>query len=295
MLMARTKTKLCSDGGRHWWEVVGRWRKTVVGGGWSATEDGGGRWLVGRRWWGGGWWELVGGGGGILLSDEFTGEVGDRVMMLRRSPTMDKRSRRAATTDNGSGGVGDVTILWFWWKIVKWRRIRMVWFVSNESRVVEFEGYFFKIATKSLLSVFGFIAIRLSIGLLGSFAFGRWLLLKFLSIFTFGGFRKKVPTEKEVAIATFKMWFVGYGFSDAKLVSLEGAKSDTKIITRVMGPEIGYLTTPIVLIQCALIVLKQRQDLPKGGVLTPGIIFDPFDLQDRLQENGISFDLISEK
>ncbi|MFS7910409.1 hypothetical protein Hanom_Chr02g00106001 [Helianthus anomalus] len=60
-------------------------------------------------------------------------------MMLRWSPTTDKRSRRAATT-------------------------------------------------KSLLSVFGFIAIRLSIGLLGSFAFGRWLLLKFPLIFTFGGF-----------------------------------------------------------------------------------------------------------
>ncbi|MFS8011148.1 putative saccharopine dehydrogenase, NADP binding domain, NAD(P)-binding domain superfamily [Helianthus anomalus] len=152
-----------------------------------------------------------------------------------------------------------------------------------------------KIATKSLLSVFGFIAIGLSIGLLGSFAFGRWLLLKFPSIFTFGGFRKKGPTEEEVASATFKMWFVGYGFSDAKLASQEGAKPDTEIITRVMGPEIGYLTTPIILIQCALIVLKQRQDLPKGGVLTPGIVFGPFDLQDRLQENGISFDLISEK
>ncbi|KAK1410190.1 hypothetical protein QVD17_36725 [Tagetes erecta] len=152
-----------------------------------------------------------------------------------------------------------------------------------------------KIAAKNVLGVFAFIALGLCIGLLGSFSFGRWLLLKFPSVFTFGAFRKTGPTEEEVASASFKMWFVGSGFSDASLASREGAQPDTEIITRVMGPEIGYLTTPIILVQCALIVLKQRQNLPKGGVLTPGIVFGPFDLQDRLQENGISFDLISEK
>ena len=60
-----------------------------------------------------------------------------------------------------------------------------------------------------------------------------------------------------------------------------------------MGLEIGYLSTPIILIQCALILLSQRDNLPKGGVLTPGIVFGPTDLQERLQENGISFDVIS--
>ncbi|GJW89685.1 hypothetical protein Tco_0167238 [Tanacetum coccineum] len=35
--------------------------------------------------------------------------------------------------------------------------------------------------------------------------------------------------------------------------------------------------------ECVLILLKQRQDLPKGGVYPPGIIFGPSDLQDRLQ------------
>jgi len=60
-----------------------------------------------------------------------------------------------------------------------------------------------------------------------------------------------------------------------------------------MGPEVGYLTTPIILIQCALILLSQRKNLPKGGVYPPGIIFGPTDLQERLQENGISFDVIS--
>lgn len=132
--------------------------------------------------------------------------------------------------------------------------------------------------------------IGIFIGLLGKTSFGRCLLLKWPSIFSFGLFRKKGPTEDEVRSASFKMWFVGHGFSNG---SLNKEKLDMEIITRVMGPEVGYLATPIILIQCALIVLKQRDSLPKGGVLTPGIVFGHTEIQQRLQENGISFDFIS--
>lgn len=93
--------------------------------------------------------------------------------------------------------------------------------------------------------------------------------------------------------ASFKMWFVGRGFSDMN-VSRDKKKPDMEITTRVMGPEIGYLTTPIILVQCALILLSHRCILPKG-VFPPGIVFGPTDLQERLQQNGISFDLISKK
>ncbi|KAL2898667.1 hypothetical protein RDABS01_040449 [Bienertia sinuspersici] len=150
-----------------------------------------------------------------------------------------------------------------------------------------------KIGTKSFLGILRLIAVGLFIGLLGNFSFGRWLLLKFPSFFTLGWFRKKGPTEDEVSSASFKMWFVGHGFSDSSTASLGNKKPDTQIVTRVTGPEIGYITTPIILVQCALITLSQRVDLPKGGVYPPGIVFGPTDLQERLQQNGISFDLIS--
>ncbi|XP_055803864.1 probable mitochondrial saccharopine dehydrogenase-like oxidoreductase At5g39410 [Solanum dulcamara] len=150
-----------------------------------------------------------------------------------------------------------------------------------------------KIASKSPLGVVRFIIVGMFIGLFGKTGIGRWLLLKFPSLFSLGWFRKKGPTEDEVASATFKMWFVGHGFSDGNFASQGNRKPDTEIITRVMGPEIGYLTTPIILVQCALIFLKERNNLPKGGVFPPGIVFGPTDLQDRLQHNGISFDVIS--
>ncbi|XP_010904920.1 probable mitochondrial saccharopine dehydrogenase-like oxidoreductase At5g39410 [Elaeis guineensis] len=152
-----------------------------------------------------------------------------------------------------------------------------------------------KIGTKSLLGIMRLIVTGLFIGLFGQFAFGRSLLLKFPEIFSLGWFRKTGPTEEEVRSASFKMWFIGSGYSNGSLALQGGGKPDAEIITRISGPEIGYLTTPIILVQCALIVLGQRANLPKGGVYPPGIVFGPTDLQERLQENGISFEVISKK
>lgn len=151
-----------------------------------------------------------------------------------------------------------------------------------------------KIGTKSLLGLLCIMVTGIFIGLFGKTSFGRKLLLKYPEFFSLGSFRKAGPTEEEVHSATFKMWFLGYGYSDVSLAS-QGAKPDTEIITRISGPEIGYLTTPIILIQCALIVLGERGKLPKGGVFPPGIVFVPTNLQERLQENGISFDFISKR
>lgn len=150
-----------------------------------------------------------------------------------------------------------------------------------------------KIGSKSLLSIVRYIFIGIFLGLFGTFAFGRSLLLNYPEIFTLGMFRKTGPTEEEVDSATFKMWFVGHGYSDGNLASRENKKPDTEIITRISGPEIGYVTTPIILVQCALILLDQRGKLPEGGVLPPGIVFGPTDLQNRLQQNGISFDVVT--
>ncbi|KAK6129205.1 hypothetical protein DH2020_037035 [Rehmannia glutinosa] len=131
-----------------------------------------------------------------------------------------------------------------------------------------------KLGKKSLFGLFPVIMLGIFLGLLSQFSLGRWLLLKFPSFFSLGTFRKEGPSEDEVA---------------------RKKKPDTEVITRVMGPEIGYLTTPIILVQCALVVLNDHDNLPKGGVFTPGIVFGPTDLEKRLQENGISFDFISKK
>ncbi|KAG6588500.1 putative mitochondrial saccharopine dehydrogenase-like oxidoreductase, partial [Cucurbita argyrosperma subsp. sororia] len=129
------------------------------------------------------------------------------------------------------------------------------------------------------------------IGLLSRSSFGRWLLLTFPSIFSLGWFRKNGPSEDEVDSASFKMWFVGHGFSNNN--GGGNRELDMKVVTRMMGPESGYVATSIILVQCAFVVLSKREILPKGGVLTPGIVFGPTDLQKRLEEHEICFDVIS--
>nr|XP_004233669.1 probable mitochondrial saccharopine dehydrogenase-like oxidoreductase At5g39410 [Solanum lycopersicum] len=136
------------------------------------------------------------------------------------------------------------------------------------------------ITSNSLLGVVRFITFGKFIALFGKTRIGRWLLLNFPSVFNLGFFRKKGPTEDEVASATFKKWFVGQGFSDGSLVSQGNRKLDMEIITRSRVP---------------LFLLKERDNLPKGGVFPRGIVFGPTDLQDRLQENAISFDVIPKK
>ncbi|KAI4387809.1 hypothetical protein MLD38_000211 [Melastoma candidum] len=152
-----------------------------------------------------------------------------------------------------------------------------------------------RMGQKSLPGIFAVITLGIFIGVLGNFSFGRWLLLKFPSFFSLGWFKKKGPTEDEVESASFNMWFVAHGYSNRDLLTQGRTKPDMEITTRVTGPEVGYLATPIIIIQCALILLSQRGKLPKGGVFPPGIIFGPTDLQERLQSNGITFEAISQK
>lgn len=149
-----------------------------------------------------------------------------------------------------------------------------------------------RLCSKSLLGLFPVILFGIFLRVLSRSAMGRWLLLKFPSFFSIGWFRKDGPSEDEVVNASFKMWFVGEGFSETSVGS-QYKKPDTQVITRVTGPEAAYRTTPIALLQCALILLNDRDNLPRGGVFTPGIVFGPTELQERLQENGISFDFVS--
>ncbi|KAG6577268.1 putative mitochondrial saccharopine dehydrogenase-like oxidoreductase, partial [Cucurbita argyrosperma subsp. sororia] len=80
---------------------------------------------------------------------------------------------------------------------------------------------------------------------------------------------KNGPSEDEVDSASFKMWFVGHGFSNNN--GGGNRELDMKVVTRMMGPESGYVATSIILVQCAFVVLSKREILPKGGVLTPEV------------------------
>ncbi|KAF3648687.1 putative anthocyanidin 3-O-glucosyltransferase 5-like [Capsicum annuum] len=77
---------------------------------------------------------------------------------------------------------------------------------------------------------------------------------------------KQVQLKMKWQVLPLRCGLSDTGLAMAVLHHQETGRPDTEIITRVIGPE-----TPIILVQCALILLKERHNLPKGRVLPPGI------------------------
>ncbi|XP_071036852.1 saccharopine dehydrogenase-like oxidoreductase [Parasteatoda tepidariorum] len=63
-----------------------------------------------------------------------------------------------------------------------------------------------------------------------------------------------------------------------------------KTVTAVFsGPDPGYLTTAILVVNPALVVLQEKDKLPpNGGVLTPGAAFSDTSLLKRIEKRGIT-------
>ncbi|KAL7987516.1 hypothetical protein Chor_006435 [Crotalus horridus] len=128
--------------------------------------------------------------------------------------------------------------------------------------------------------------------MLVKFNFGRKILLKYPEFFSGGHFTKDGPTEKQMEGASFEMTFLGEGYSTGQ--NPQEGKPDVKICTQVKGPDIGYVATPIAMVQAAVALLKDKNSLPKkGGVYSPGAVFYNTKLVERLNKHGIEFSVIS--
>ncbi|XP_069810815.1 saccharopine dehydrogenase-like oxidoreductase [Dendropsophus ebraccatus] len=124
------------------------------------------------------------------------------------------------------------------------------------------------------------------------FSFGRKLLIKFPKFFSFGYFSKEGPTQKQMDESSFSMTFFGEGYSQG--LDPQQGKPNVKICTQVTGPEAGYITTPIAMVQAGVTILKEPESLPKtGGVYTPGAAFSKTKMIDRLNKAGIHFTVLS--
>lgn len=163
----------------------------------------------------------------------------------------------------------------------------------NKSRPVQFTPYMCVegIFNLVLVAVFGAL-----FGLLAKFSITRGILLQFPGLFTAGLVKKGGPTKKQIEGTSFAMRFIGKGYSE-KIDDPEKqheSPPDKKIETQVIGPEPGYVTTPICLVQSALVIIKEKSKLPKdGGVYTPGAAFRETTLVNRLDKRNIKFQVVS--
>lgn len=131
-------------------------------------------------------------------------------------------------------------------------------------------------------------------GVLAKFSGGRYLLKKFPGFFSFGIVSKDGVPRSSLEKCSFSHTIIGYGW-DEKLHDVErqhDSPPTKKIITRVSGPDPGYIATSAFVVHSGMTLLFDREKLPTPGVLTPGACFRDTYLIDRLTKRNIKFEVL---
>eukprot|EP00124_Ichthyophonus_hoferi_P000357 Ihof_evm24s12 gene=Ihof_evmTU24s12 len=133
------------------------------------------------------------------------------------------------------------------------RTQRELWF-AHHTPPAQYAAYF-TISNRYYLAMVLLVATVFKF--LTGYWWGRQLLLKFPSFFTFGVFRHESPGNDYLVQASFEMQFHAKAYSSQQAAEAGGAP-DCVIITKVAGPEPGYISTPIIAIQAALTLLEEK-------------------------------------
>jgi short subunit dehydrogenase-like uncharacterized protein len=122
------------------------------------------------------------------------------------------------------------------------------------------------------------------------FGFFERFVIRHPDWFTFGVFKAQGPSSAQLEESSFECRFLSKGYSTENV----SKDPDLKYELKVQGPEPGYVTTPICVVESARMLLLNRGKIP-NGVLTPAsafaAVFD--DLVERFKINGVLFSVVS--
>lgn len=143
------------------------------------------------------------------------------------------------------------------------------------------------------IAIFGFVFVMLT-----KFHFGRYLLLNYPRFFSFGWTSHEGPSDELLQNTKFSVTIVGKGWSSDKSLPEPTDQHvdlpNKTVITKMTGVDLGYSGTAIMVLRCALMILKEADKMPnKGGVYPPGAAYAKTSLIEQLNRNGITFELIS--
>lgn len=134
-----------------------------------------------------------------------------------------------------------------------------------------------------LYLIYGFI-----FSFLAASPWGRNMLLRNPERFTHGVFSKAEPSDADLRDTHFEMLFRAKGYP-SKIVGTGAPEQIIRLVVR--GPEMGYIATPRIVLQCALTLLRKKpEQVVPLGVLTPSVAFWNTDLIEKLQLVGITFE-----
>ena len=113
----------------------------------------------------------------------------------------------------------------------------------------------------------------------------------------FQNFLEKMTRQPQLEFYFWKviiLIFQGWKGEDEGSLTDFGQET-TQVTVTVKGKNVGYGSTCEFLIQSALVILQENEKIPgTGGVLTPGYAFKDTSLVRRLNDNGITFDVLVE-
>jgi len=137
-------------------------------------------------------------------------------------------------------------------------------------------------------------------GLLAKTQFGRNILEKYPGFCSFGAVGRDGVPEEKAAGTNFELRLVGHGWGEK--VTKGAAEKDgddmfkqeeapnKEVTVTVKGANIGYGSTSECLVQAALVILQEKDQMPStGGVYPPGYAFASTSLATRLTAHGVTF------
>ena len=122
-------------------------------------------------------------------------------------------------------------------------------------------------------------------------SWGRSLLLRHPKFFTRGLVSHAGPTEAQMRETSFSLTIYGRGYSDA-VESSPVHPYDREVVVKVSGPEPGYVATPIIMVHCAVQLLKAKGLPISGGVYSTAACFRGTDLVEELCKRGVNFEVL---
>ncbi|RCI05601.1 hypothetical protein CU098_013000 [Rhizopus stolonifer] len=158
--------------------------------------------------------------------------------------------------------------------------------VQPQPPTVQFAAY---MLIPSLWYVFLYMMYGAVFSFLAGSPWGRRILLDYPEFFSAGVFSKEHPTQEQLDQCSFEVILRSKGYDHALTPGRQVPPNKTiKVVVR--GPELGYVATPRIVVQCAMAILNHSESVPHG-VLTPSTAFWHTDLIERLRFVGITCDV----
>jgi len=133
------------------------------------------------------------------------------------------------------------------------------------------------------------------IGVMTSFKATKTLLLSYPSVFSFGAFSSKGPSQDQLDATHVQFDFFAKGYENKDKTTTGYDKPDKTLHTQIVLQEPGYVFTPIAAITAALTLLDDIKSGKKNipyGVLTPAAAFVKTDIVSRLQQADVKYTVL---